>query len=116
MKYCIHCGEQIKDDAAFCSVCGEKQAEIEQAWEPAQNVPAPTAPPAIDNGGFLWGLLGFLVPVAGLVLFLLWKEERPKTAKAAGIGALISAAAGIVLIIVYIIFIIIFAVVMGTSY
>ncbi len=44
------------------------------------------------NGGilFLWGLLGCCVPIAGLVLFLAWRDEKPKTAKAAGIGALIS--------------------------
>ena len=39
-----------------------------------------------DRGGFLWGLLGCCIPVVGLVLFL----EKPKTAKAAGIGALVS--------------------------
>ncbi|MDR1012899.1 MAG: hypothetical protein LBL38_01360 [Lactobacillales bacterium] len=43
-----------------------------------------------DNGGFLWGLLGCFVPVAGLVLFLVWRSIKPKTAKAVGIGALIS--------------------------
>ena len=43
-----------------------------------------------DNGGFLWGLLGCCVPIAGLVLFLVWKDVKPKTAKAVGIGALVS--------------------------
>lgn len=43
-----------------------------------------------DRGGFLWGLLGYCIPVVGLVLFLVWRDEKPKTAKAAGIGALVS--------------------------
>jgi len=43
-----------------------------------------------DRGGFLWGLLGCCIPVVGLVLFLIWRDEKPKTAKAAGIGALVS--------------------------
>lgn len=43
----------------------------------------------VDNGGFGWGLLGCCVPVAGLILFLVWKDTKPKTAKAAGIGALL---------------------------
>ncbi|MCI9082736.1 MAG: hypothetical protein HFI70_10630, partial [Lachnospiraceae bacterium] len=43
-----------------------------------------------DNGGFLWGLLGCCIPVVGLILFLVWKDQKPKTAKAAGIGALVS--------------------------
>ena len=38
----------------------------------------------------LWGLLGCCVPIVGLVLFLVWKDTKPKTAKAAGIGALVA--------------------------
>lgn len=53
-----------------------------------------------DNGGFGWGLLGFCIPLVGLILFLVWKDDQPNNAKAAGIGALI----GFVLsILVYII-------------
>ena len=47
-----------------------------------------------DKGGFGWGLLGFLIPIAGLVLFLVWNSSKPKTAKAVGIGALISVVLG----------------------
>ena len=43
-----------------------------------------------DRGGFLWGLLGFCIQVVGLGLFLVWIDEKPKTAKVAGIGALVS--------------------------
>lgn len=43
-----------------------------------------------DKGGFLWGLLGCCIPIVGLILFLVWKDQKPKTAKAAGIGALVS--------------------------
>jgi hypothetical protein len=48
-----------------------------------------------DNGGILWGLLGCCVPIAGLVLFLVWKDVKPKTAKAVGIGALVSVCIGV---------------------
>ena len=44
----------------------------------------------VDNGGFGWGLLGCCIPLVGLILFLVWKNEKPKTAKAVGMGALIS--------------------------
>lgn len=44
----------------------------------------------VDNGGFLWSLLGCCIPLVGLILFLVWKDQKPKTAKAAGIGALVS--------------------------
>ena len=29
------------------------------------------------------------IPIAGLILFLVWKDTKPRTAKAAGIGALV---------------------------
>ena len=28
-----------------------------------------------DNGGFLWGLLGCCIPIVGLILFLVWKDQ-----------------------------------------
>ena len=33
--------------------------------------------------------------MVGLVLFLVWKDTKPRTAKAAGIGALVSVGLGI---------------------
>ncbi len=56
-----------------------------------------------DDGGFLWGLLGCCIPVVGLVLFLVWKDTKPKTAKSAGIGALVSVVLGVVCYIVMIV-------------
>ncbi len=53
-----------------------------------------------DKGGFLWGALGCCVPVVGLILFLVWKQDKPITAKALGIGAIIGGAIAIVNIIV----------------
>lgn len=49
-----------------------------------------------DNGGFLWGLLGCCIPLVGLILFLVWKDNKPKTAKAAGIGAIIGVVISVV--------------------
>ena len=51
----------------------------------------------VDKGGFLWGLLGCCIPIVGLILFLVWKDTKPKTAKAAGIGALVC-------VVVYVVF------------
>lgn len=43
-----------------------------------------------DDGGVGWGILGCCIPVVGLILWLVWKDSKPNTAKAAGIGALVS--------------------------
>lgn len=56
-----------------------------------------------DKGGFLWGLLGCCIPIAGLILFLVWKDTKPKSAKAAGIGALVAVA----LCVLYYVFVIV---------
>lgn len=74
MAYCKNCGEEIDDKAVICVKCG---------------VPQNTKPEVVDNGGFVWAILGCCVPIAGLILFLIWKDEKPKTAKSAGIGALV---------------------------
>lgn len=50
-----------------------------------------------DNGGFLWGLLGCCIPLVGLILFLVWKDSKPQTAKTAGIGALV----GVIVVVVF---------------
>lgn len=65
----------------------------------------------VDNGGFLWGALGCCVPLAGLILYLVWKTSRPKTAKAAGIGALISI---IVIVVFYVLIAVLGIAVMGS--
>ncbi len=83
--YCKNCGQQIDDNAFVCPHCGVAQQEI------------PTVQPASpDNGGFGWALLGFCIPIVGLVLFLVWKDTKPLTAKSAGKGALVSVIVGAV--------------------
>lgn len=85
MAYCKNCGQQIDDRAVICPKCGV----------PQQNTPA-----VVDNGGFGWGLLGFCFPVVGLILFLVWKDNKPRTGKAAGKGALISVIVSVVLYVI----------------
>ena len=80
MAYCKNCGAQVDDRTIICPFCGANQN---------------TSPAVVDNGGIGWGILGFCIPIVGLVLFLLWKDQKPKTAKAAGIGALIAVIVGI---------------------
>ena len=84
MAFCKYCGAQIDDNAVVCTSCGASQS---------------TAPAVVDNGGFGWGVLGCCIPIVGLILFLVWKDTKPKTAKAAGIGALVSTILGVVIYI-----------------
>lgn len=88
--YCPKCGAQQADGVAVCSNC--KAILNPNVTKPVENS---------NNMSILWGVLGFLVPLLGLILFLVWREEKPKDAKAAGIGGLIGFVGNIILSIIY---------------
>ena len=81
MKYCPNCGNQVDPKAVICPHCG-----VPLPSSSSFSTPATTT---ADTGSALWGILGFFVPVAGLVLYIVWYNSEPKNAKSAGIGALI---------------------------
>ena len=83
MAYCKNCGTQLDEQAVACPQCGAQQ-------NAAPQYNTPNTPAVVDNGGFGWGLLGFCIPIVGLILFLVWRDSKPRTGKAAGIGALVS--------------------------
>lgn len=90
MPFCQHCGQEVEATQEVCLSCGRA-------------VKTPTSQArsnTIDEGGFGWGLLGFCIPIVGLVLYLVWMNDRPNTAKAAGMGALISVGVSIVFYII----------------
>lgn len=90
---CKNCGKEFADGTKFCDQCGTKlEEEIVEEPKEVQEKPQeePKQENTQDDGSIGWGVLGFFVPIVGLILFLLWRTERPKSAKAAGLGALIS--------------------------
>lgn len=98
MKYCNKCGKEIMDEAVICPHCGCSQQ--------------PNTPQVVDSSSFGWSLLGFCIPIVGLILFLVWKDTTPLKAKSAGMGALVSVIVGVVF---YIIYAIIIGVTIGSS-
>lgn len=90
--YCEKCGNKNETYAEHCLNCGNKlstgltntNTEINQKEK-------------ITIG---WGILGFVIPIVGLILFLSFEKSKPKVSKSAGIGALISA----ILFLVFIVF------------
>lgn len=75
--FCKNCGQEIDDKAVVCPHCGVAQREM--SYDTIK-----------DDGGVGQGILGCCIPVVGLILWLVWKDSKPNTAKAAGIGALVS--------------------------
>lgn len=88
--YCRFCGKNIAEDSKYCPYCGAPVYQEDFYPRPRQ-----------ENGsGFGWGVPGFFIPIVGLILFLVWKNEMPVRAKSAGIGALI----GVIVEIVFVFF------------
>lgn len=88
--YCSKCGKEVNNEAVVCIHCG---CAIENKKTSITN--QNDAP----NTGF--AVLGFLIPLVGLILYLVNKDTSPLKAKSAGKGALIGFCASLALSIIY---------------
>ncbi len=73
--YCRNCGKEIDNNLAQCPYCNTPVMQGQTVVE--------------DNGGAWWSILGCCFPIVGLILYIVWKDTKPKSSKEAGIGALI---------------------------
>ena len=109
--FCSKCGSQIPEGAAFCVNCGQSVAPAPERSQPEaqqpqyqysqpqytqqpqynqpqynqygyQNIPEQDAP----NAGF--AILSFFVPIVGIILYCIWKDQLPQKAKSCLHGAL----------------------------
>lgn len=90
--YCKNCGCSLPDDATKCENCG---AVLSYGFEAGK-----TNPVKEEKGSVLLGILGFMFPIIGLILYLAMMHSEPKKAKSAGKGALTA-------FIIYLVFIVI---------
>lgn len=105
--YCKNCGTELNENDRVCPDCGtpvDKTApkgtpnngpqtyaysDNSSASNQTYQYSGPNYQPSADSGSKGWGLLGCCFPLIGLILFLVWKDEKPRSAKAVGIGAII---------------------------
>ena len=113
MKFCGTCGKAYEDNMTVCPHCGAGaeepvQVNVEPTYQeaPQQNYQQTynqgytgqqARPASIDSGSVGYAFLGFCIPIVGLILYLVWKDEKPNSAKKAGIGALISVGVSVVI-------------------
>ena len=95
--YCKNCGRTVDDTSSYCNNCG---ARIDNK---------PNADVSEDNSNLGFAILGFFIPIVGLILFLIYEEKKPKRAKSAIKGALIGFITEIVLAIILVILYVVFA-------
>ena len=82
MKYCSKCGAEIHDEAVVCVNCG---CQVEKAYS------------ADDKPSVGLNILGFLIPLVGLIMWLCFRKEQPVKASAIGKWSLIGWAVAFVL-------------------
>jgi uncharacterized membrane protein YvbJ len=97
MRKCSNCGASVSETDRFCQYCGSEFGN-EKTSNTSFNTYGQRMQTAFtdikDDGSFVWGLIGFIMPMIGLILYLCWINTKPHNAKAAGIGALIAVIAG----------------------
>ena len=77
MKFCQKCGKELVDEAVICTNCGCSVGG------------SPINAYAADAPNLGLAILGFFIPLVGLILYLVNKDSSPLKAKSAGKGALI---------------------------
>jgi uncharacterized membrane protein YvbJ len=84
MKYCSNCGTELSRGVAYCQDCGTATAN-QGSTVNSNSLSSQTDAP--DPG---LAVLGFFIPLAGLILYLVYLDTKPLKAKSAGKGALYS--------------------------
>ncbi len=108
MKKCPKCDADIEELRTACPFCGTvlKQESNSQDFNNNNNSynqynqynnnyrPRPISS---DSGSIGYWLLGFFIPIVGIILYFVWKDEQPNNAKKCLWGALISIISSFVL-------------------
>ncbi|HAX72819.1 MAG TPA: zinc ribbon domain-containing protein [Firmicutes bacterium] len=89
MNYCSKCGKEITDQSVtFCSQCGQKiESKTDQSNQPYQTNPTYpnqsnfSQPVIKDNPSHFAGAVSCCFPIVGLILFFIWKDDKPKSAQ-----------------------------------
>jgi uncharacterized membrane protein YvbJ len=91
--YCSQCGELTDDDSKFCAKCGNAIGQT------VQTTPVSAVKDESNTG---LNIISFLIPIIGVVLYIIYHEKEPIKAKGVGKWTIISVVIGIVFWIIYV--------------
>ena len=105
---CNKCNNVVQPGTQFCPNCGNKLiVEVNSSQNYSQPIQENQIPinHDINNGkedkANVWlVILSWFIPIAGLIIFFVKKEDSPKTAKASGLCALISFIINLLVIVI----------------
>lgn len=95
--YCKNCGKVVDESSLYCNNCGTRLDNMQNQTNYE------------DKPSFGFAILGFFIPLVGLILFLVYEGKKPKRAKSAGKGALIGFITKIVLSVILAVLYLVFA-------
>lgn len=104
MKYCKKCGLNLADDTKFCPECGcdlnnsHQESYMDEVYKVLNNQSS-----SDDHKSFGWALIGFLFPIIGLILYLVWRDDRPLRARSVGKGALMCVVIPIIVLVILVV-------------
>lgn len=98
--YCKNCGSVMTENG--CPVCGQNQNNdsapaATPLSTPYTSTASISAPVDEDKKSIGFNILSFFIPLAGLIIFLVKKDEKPIQAKSAGKCAIAGVVVSIVL-------------------
>lgn len=85
--FCKNCGQEINDNADICIHCG---------------VATGNNGSALDNPSHLPGVAGCCFPIVGIILYFIWKDKKPLSAKLVIKWTLAGVAINVILTIIYV--------------
>ena len=117
-KFCTNCGARQEDDTTFepteeskyePTVVAEETHEEEYDFgatvepeQPKQEEQKADEPKKDDRSNAVaFGIISFLVPILGFILFAVWRKEYPERSKACLIGAIVAIAISVSISIIY---------------
>lgn len=87
VKYCQHCGTQCVSQAVVCPNCG---VPFQNGNSYAMQIDKPTTPLKV---------ISFLIPLIGLILYIIYLDKKPLSAREYGKMACIGVGVGVVFVL-----------------
>lgn len=96
MKKCPNCGARIYSNDYRCQYCGSETDRTSTSLKQQpdhlfkeNNSANKQFSNIVDDGSIIWGIIGFIFPIIGFIIYIVWNKTKPKNAQKAGLGALI---------------------------
>ena len=84
--FCPNCGKELSETTNYCPNCGYRIERNQNSYSYTSN----SMNVMREKNGSGYGILSFFFPIAGVILYFVWRKSRPEFAKSCLVGFLIS--------------------------